>query len=131
VLGLARDPSGTAAAARELNRRAANADDVEHDNTAGLISACAELLDEDVIRGRLGTAIVDRLEKGHRLGKTGMSANPRRREETGWLEELDVDQINAMIEERKSHVIQNHMVVGAQKTRVAAMTQFVEFYEHV
>ena len=129
VLGLARDPSGAAAAARELDRRAANADDVEHDGTAGLISACAELLDEDGIHGRLGTAIVDRLEKRHRLGRTGMSANPRRREETGWLEELDVGQINALIEERKSHVIQNHIAAGTQKNRVTAMTQFVEFCE--
>jgi hypothetical protein len=76
------DPSGAAAAARERDRRAANDDDVEHDGTAGLMSTCAELLNEDGIRERLGTEIVDRLEKRHRLGRAGMSANPRRRVET-------------------------------------------------
>jgi hypothetical protein len=83
VPGPKTDPSGAAAAARERDRRAANDDDVEHDGTAGLISACAELLDEDGICGHLGSKIVDRLEKPHRLGRAGMSANPRRREETG------------------------------------------------
>ena len=97
-MGRARDRGGAGAAGREQDRRAGSADDVEQDGPAGLISACAGLLDEDGIHGRLGTAIVDRLEKRHRLGRTGMSANPRRREETGWLEELDVGQINALIE---------------------------------
>ena len=116
---------------RVLEERAARADDVGRDGTADLIAASAQLLalDEGEQRGALGQSIADRLQKRERLGRTGMTANPRRREETRWLEELTIGDINRIIAERKAHVIEHHIAAGTQKNRITAMCQWVEFCE--
>eukprot|EP01050_Picozoa_sp_SAG11_P000923 SAG11_NODE_34_length_22265_cov_11.264730_9_plen_182_part_00 len=85
----------------QASRVFASHDDMDRDETLHLI-------EHNVIReDALGFNIEDRLQKSSRnSGGVFMRANPRRREETAWLETLTISQINDKIAERKAWVSQ-------------------------
>jgi hypothetical protein len=106
----------------QASRVFASHDDMDRDETLHLI--------EHIREDALGSNVEDRLQKRSRNSRgVFMRANPRRREETAWLETLTISQINDKIAERKAWVIENHIVAGTQKNRTTAMTQYVEFCE--